>query len=986
MSAQAVIQATIDGAPDEIVYDGRVHRFKLDNTKRRDTGWYVAHLTSGLPVIIFGEWRNPDQKYKIYGDSLVGDGDESVNQRKDYSADKSDWKAERTAQFAEELMRIGKRCDTTSYLTRKQISPRNMRTLRLPEPLQEWFKNFVDRHSIHDALMIPMYKERRIVDLQFITDTDKIFLPNGDHRGAYYVLGDMKNTNIVIATGFATSVSIHECTGLTVVCCFSDSNIDPVVNYLSKHSTNKKLVIAADNDIHDKKALNSGVFYSTKAAKKYHCLLAIPELNGTKVDYNDLFIALGKQAVIDSIESAVSVNSSDTVEITAAKAGELLDIAINDWLDSADHLGIKAAAGLGKSTRTIKAIVKRGLRCDYFVPSYALAIEQANRLPVGVAIAIRGRSHKIDGENQLCAKWEAAELLQKMGLPHLTMPLLCGKIDHKTGKRPCPYAYKCEYLKQFNSTAPIRFYAHEYLSLDSTRLTNREIDVAVVDETFHDALEKNSHWLISDLMQHEPIYRKLVNAVIEGTILEMSHLMDEIDEILSVDADLETHLHPEMDSLMAIRKIKPLSDTKRKPTSFLWNCKQAMALNSATRLFVGKRDTTSIYASYTKPIKFLAKETPTLYLDASLVEGIIKTINPDCRIVDIDATRRAHITQITDSVMSTKRLLDDKDYLSSRLIQFIHAKTRLNPNGAVIAPMKWIEANKKRFPASIKFAHFGALRGLNTLEQCDWLVQIGRNQPPPHGVESITRAWWSESRLTLTGGYLLQQRTLEAKDGNGALVWVHTHADPRCREVLESQREQESLQALDRLRLIHTGKVKQIWLFSNLPLPGIVPDELATFDGLTLPGRLAEVALRDDVVITDRKELNRRYPDVFPSEDAVKREFRTWQEHPDLNGAVSNKTLIRDRPIYQTCSYRVLGQPGKAKTAILPYGDRGLAETLAAIHGRAVQIVSATDEPVGKVFTCDRSQDTEVTKVARRIPQPGDVWDSATETWMPPTT
>jgi hypothetical protein len=44
--------------------------------------------------------------------------------------------------------------------------------------------------------------------------------------------------------------------------------------------------------------------------------------------------------------------------------------------------------------------------------------------------------------------------------------------------------------------------------------------------------------------------------------------------------------------------------------------------------------------------------------------------------------------------MSTKRLLDDNDYLSSRLIHFIHTQAKINPNGAVIAPMKWIEATQ----------------------------------------------------------------------------------------------------------------------------------------------------------------------------------------------------------------------------------------------------------------------------------------------------
>ena len=254
----------------------------------------------------------------------------------------------------------------------------------------------------------------------------------------------------------------------------------------------------------------------------------------------------------------------------------------------------------------------------------------------------------------------------------------------------------------------------------------------------------------------------------------------------------------------------------------------------------------------------------------------------------------------------------------------------------MIAQKFWIEAHGDKLPTSVKVAHYGALRGLNALEGCDWLVQIGRIQPQPQGVEEIVRAWFPDATLTLPGAYIQQQKTLNAKDGAGAVVWTQTHPDSRCAEVLESIREQESLQALDRLRLIH-GKVKRIWLFTNLPLPGIEPDELATLDGLTLPGRLAEVALRDSVVITGRKELSERHPDVFPTEDSALSAVRNIFDDP-LNVSDSNRSPIRCRHIYPTVNYRPQGQPGKARTVIIPNGNEGLEERLEAIHGKPVKI------------------------------------------------
>ena len=963
MSAQAVIQATIGGAPAEIVYDGKYHRFQAEGSKR-ESGWYIAHLHSGLPIITFGNFSE-GSKYTIRDGEAV-DPDAPKRDRSQWDRSKKA-KAKRTAELANRLWKIAKPCTQHPYQEKKKIGSHGARILVLNKDVDRWFHEWIAKHSLQGALLIPMMIDGRIVDLQLITLTQKFFLPKGDHKSATFTLGKpAESDQLIIATGYATSATIYECTDIPVIAVFSDGNIDMAVNSIKRTYPKHSLIIAADNDIHsDDRKINSGLVYSIAAAKKYDLLLAVPEFQGKKVDYNDLFIALGKQAVIDSIQAAVSV--TPTISISAAKAGELLRLAINDWLDSADHCAFKAPAGLGKSTMLLQEILHRELTCDYFVPSYQLAIEQSNRLPLGMSIAIRGRSHKLEGSDPLCAKWESADSLNRIGLAHKTMPLLCGKIDHATGKRPCPYSNGCGYLLQFQDTAPIRFYAHEYLPVDNGKLTKRKIDVAVIDETFHDSLEKSNGWAISELMtQPETVYRELVTAIIENRLLEMSHLSDAIDEILKNEIELESHLHPEMDSNTAANKVKPLVESRRKPTGFIWNCKKAMELNTSTRLFVGKHDNSTIFSSYAKPIQFISEETPTAYLDASLVEGIVKTINPECRIVRIEATRQAKITQITDSPMSTKRLLDDNDYLSSRLLQFIHTKAKINPNGAVIAPMKWIEAHKNRFPASVKLAHFGGLRGLNTLENCDWLVQIGRNQPPPHAVESVARAWWPSARLTLTGAYISQQRTLTAKNGDGALVWIHTHADLRCREVLEAMREQESLQALDRLRLIHS-KVKQVWLLCNLPLPGIEPDELATLDSLTLPGRLAEVALRDSVVVTDRKVMTERYPDVFTTEKAARREVRTWQENTELNGPILKESLFRDRPIYQpTLHYRIEGQPGKPRKAIVPDGNFDAAvERLAALLKGKVVIVTTGSE---------------------RIPQPGDVWDSATETWMPPTT
>lgn len=50
------------------------------------------------------------------------------------------------------------------------------------------------------------------------------------------------------------------------------------------------------------------------------------------------------------------------------------------------------------------------------------------------------------------------------------------------------------------------------------------------------------------------------------------------------------------------------------------------------------------------------------------------------------------------------------------------------------------------------------------------------------------------------------------------LVNVSVHPDPRVQAVLEQIREAESLQAIDRLRLIFNDERKHVWILCNIPL------------------------------------------------------------------------------------------------------------------------------------------------------------------------
>lgn len=83
--------------------------------------------------------------------------------------------------------------------------------------------------------------------------------------------------------------------------------------------------------------------------------------------------------------------------------------------------------------------------------------------------------------------------------------------------------------------------------------------------------------------------------------------------------------------------------------------------------------------------------------------------------------------------------------------------------------------------------------------------------------------------------YLERHHTLT--DGTWRPVDVRVHPDRRVQAVVEQVREAEMIQAIDRLRLVHSPRKKTVIILCNIPLP-IPVDELVTWRRLVGDSRL----------------------------------------------------------------------------------------------------------------------------------------------------
>jgi putative DNA primase/helicase len=175
------------------------------------------------------------------------------------------------------------------YLVAKNVNPPPKLLKTAP-----WKRRIKDEESgqwrdliIKNTLLVPLYTETgELLNLQGIfpkkvaelNGRNKDFLPGGRSSGLFCWIGQ-KSTEVCIAEGLATALSIHEATGFRVYVAFSAGNLKAVGLIVRKHLPDTKIIFCADND-------NSGTGQTkaTDAALAVDGYVCAPPTTG---DFND---------------------------------------------------------------------------------------------------------------------------------------------------------------------------------------------------------------------------------------------------------------------------------------------------------------------------------------------------------------------------------------------------------------------------------------------------------------------------------------------------------------------------------------------------------------------------------------------------------------------------------------------------------------------------------------------------------------------------
>jgi hypothetical protein len=242
------------------------------------------------------------------------------------------------------------------------------------------------------------------------------------------------------------------------------------------------------------------------------------------------------------------------------------------------------------------------------------------------------------------------------------------------------------------------------------------------------------------------------------------------------------------------------------------------------------------------------------------------------------------------------------------------ALTGENPNGKLPVRGQY---------AGAEIAHFGSIRGTNEFEDHDVVIILGREQLSPRDAEGLSKAVWFDTKepiRCLTADdkgqvqYPESRRFYTMRNGSRQSVDVKVHPDRRVQAVVEQIREAEMVQAIDRLRLIHSERKKMVYILCNLPL-SLSVDELVTWKQLVGDGRLAkalEVSEGNgwEALPLAAKELTRLFPGLWRTRKAAE----DWRRKNPLISALSTirvwGVLNTYRPPRQTSWSRALVRHG----------------------------------------------------------------------------
>lgn len=633
---------------------------------------------------------------------------------------------------------------------------------------------------------------------------------------------------------------------------------------------------------------------------------------------------------------------------------------------------IRSPAGMGKTTIFAKRIAgaNKDWRIEVYVPTHALALEWRDLIkkadPKRIVRIIGGRNHVAQNGKPLCVRHQVAAKISQAGQSVYTR-LCCAS----SGAR-CNAYIGCTYIDQFDD-GHVFIYTHAYLPLDRGMLDARVPNLVVIDEAFATVCLQKIEFNIA-LLRHPALpieaislCTQVANALQAGTSLYP--LITKARKRggglrAAVEALQSSAPQPQPgQSDQAVLQVLGSAPNFEPAAKLLEHLGHAFAQKQTLQSVDLDATTGQITVHHRNDItrfkpKSKGRPPPEIFLlDATASPEITEVFFPSAQFVEYRARRNAHVVQcrssrcskrsITPAIHTDAKSKADATLRLSEIQQLINELSQDGKQLLVVGPADITgnpgqgTAATVQVPGHCALAHFGALRGVDLYKGFDTVLVIGRNEPPVQAVQDLARAMFYDAAvpLQLAGQWVSQPRAYQVKS-NPEGVDVDCHPDQRVQAILAQIRESESLQAIDRLRLIHCADPKLVVLLSNIPLD-IEVDALFTWEELMNGNRLEQAwRLAGDVMPLAPAWLAANHSNLWPTEAAAKKDVQRLVQ----KGQITNRFSIgKMSPL--TFTYRA-GRQRRASTCLSRLDDpAAVSAALGGLLGHSVTVTGPLPAP-----------------------------------------
>jgi hypothetical protein len=527
----------------------------------------------------------------------------------------------------------------------------------------------------------------------------------------------------------------------------------------------------------------------------------------------------------------------------------------------------------------------------------------------------------------------------------------------------CSYYHCCEYIKQFKGDWGVRIFPHAYLSQDRGRLDNEQPDYVIIDESFYNSMligtgKDDKEIDISEIKKSgwsELLISAFVTAKIGDPLLNHirsflgNNLNDELENAEQV-TDSKNKPIPSMVGLDMQQQLSLLEGVPVRSRLDIFLMVLRAEIKTNREYSHGIITTKSGFKLlYRQEIRRFSSGTPILAIDADLTPIVHKQFFADFDFYEVNVIRNAIIHQCFDTRNSKASLKSAKGWeqrledIQSMINYIASTEKRLlvigpqditgNPTAKEPIP------SKLTVPIHCALNHFGNIRGLDIYKDYEAVLIISRNQPPVMGIESVGRALYFDSHAPLQMD--VEDLDIEVRgylhvNGLEAGIPTQVHPDPRVQTLLELVREAETLQAVDRIRLVHAELPKYVFILSNVPL-SIPVNHLLSWDQIIAgTTKLTEAwYCAEGVLPLGKKWLAENFPKLFPSESSAKNYL---EQLNDGKPALINQLVIGNVNV-QLYEYVLDKGNGQQRKALSMFKKLKTHKKLSSIHGAELKSI-----------------------------------------------